>query len=185
MRTTRRRALILVTLILMLAPAGPARAQEASVSAIDNEFDPAQLDVDAGTTVTWTNNGESPHTVTASDGSFESGNLDPGQSFSYTFDQAGDFSYICDYHESDGMVGAVTVAEADDNGQRGNGGGNDDPTDDPADTSDDTEDDTLPQTGPDGLGAFLYLAAVLIGAGVFLIRFDRPQTGSGTQSRVR
>lgn len=187
MRATTKRGLVLLTLALMLSPV-TAHAQEASVSAIDNEFDPAQLDVDEGTTVTWTNNGEAPHTVTASDGSFESGNLDPGQTFSYTFDEAGEFSYVCDYHESTGMVGSVTVAAA---GNGGNGGGNgngtDDPTDEPTDTTGDdtTGDDELPQTGPDGLGAFLYLAAVLIGAGAFLIWFDRPQTGSGTQSRVR
>ncbi|MDQ4143368.1 MAG: plastocyanin/azurin family copper-binding protein [Actinomycetota bacterium] len=161
---------------VLLVLGSPAWAQKASVSAIDNEFDPAQIDVQAGTTVTWTNDGEAPHTVTASDGSFDSGNLDPGQSYSVTFEEAGDFSYICEYHEGDGMVGAVTVAAAGNgggngngNGDGGNGGG--DPTE-PAE-DDTTDDDTLPQTGPDGLGAFLYLALVLIAAGASFIRLGR------------
>ena len=180
--------LILVIAALSLAPTG-ASAQEASVSAIDNQFDPAQLDVEAGTTVTWTNNGESPHTVTASDGSFESGNLDPGQTFSHTFDEAGEFGYVCDYHEADGMVGSITVAQADDGGNGGgNGGGDDDDPTTPTDPAAD-DDETLPETGPDGLGAFVYLALVLIAAGAACLHLDRrpiaPQTGSATQSRVR
>ena len=192
MRMKARVGLLLIaTGVVVVAPAA-AWAQEAAVSAIDNEFDPAQLDVEAGTTVTWTNDGDAPHTVTASDGSFDSGNLDPGQSFSYTFDQAGEFSYVCEYHEADGMVGAVTVAQADGDGNGGgNGGGNGDEGDGGDDPTTPTEDDeeNLPATGPEGLGAFVYLAAVLIGAGAACLYFDRrpvvPQTGSGTQSRVR
>jgi len=52
-----------------------------------------------GTTVTWTNNDTGMvHTVTAVDGSFDSAILQPGQSFSYTFNDPGDFEYFCSPH---------------------------------------------------------------------------------------
>ena len=56
---------------------------------------------------TWTNDDAVPHTATASDGSFDSGNLNPGQSFSLTFSTAGAYAYICQYHA--GMTGTIVV----------------------------------------------------------------------------
>jgi plastocyanin len=57
------------------------------------------LMIPLGTTVTWTNNDPAmPHTVTAVDSSLDSGQLAPGQSFSYTFDKPGDFEYFCTLH---------------------------------------------------------------------------------------
>jgi plastocyanin len=53
------------------------------------------LVVSVGATVTWTNTDSVPHTVTADDGSFDSGSLDPGATFSHTFDAAGSFDYHC------------------------------------------------------------------------------------------
>jgi plastocyanin len=70
-------------------------------------FNPAQISVKVGDTVTWTNNDDTTHTVTASDGSFDSGNLDTGKTFSQTFTTAGTFSYICSIHT--GMKATVTV----------------------------------------------------------------------------
>ena len=61
-------------------------------------------------TVVWTNNDGSPHTVTANNGAFESGNLAPGQTFSFTFTAPGVYQYHCTYHPW--MVGAVTVKGA-------------------------------------------------------------------------
>ena len=58
-------------------------------------------------TVMWTNNDNMPHTVTATDGSFDSGNLNPGKSYVHTFAQAGSYLYICVYHHW--MHGTVTV----------------------------------------------------------------------------
>jgi plastocyanin len=58
-------------------------------------------------TVVWTNNDSAPHTVTANDGSFNSGNLAPGQSFAYTFTSPGTYTYHCTYHPW--MVASVTV----------------------------------------------------------------------------
>ncbi len=58
-------------------------------------------------TVTWVNNDSVPHTVTAADGSFNSGNLAAGASYSYTFTTAGTFKYSCNYHAW--MTGTVIV----------------------------------------------------------------------------
>jgi plastocyanin len=58
-------------------------------------------------TVVWTNNDNSPHTVTANGGSFYSGSMAPGQYYSYTFTKAGVYDYHCTYHPW--MVGTVTV----------------------------------------------------------------------------
>src|SRR5215218_4904007 len=79
------------------------------VSVVDFAFEPGTLSVPAGATVTWTNAGSRPHTVTADDGSFDSGRLDPGEQFSQTFDQPGTFTYHCGFHSE--MQGSIVVAE--------------------------------------------------------------------------
>lgn len=56
------------------------------------------LTVPAGTTVTWTNEDGMMHTVTAADGSFDSGFLNEGDTFSYTFDEPGEYEYFCSPH---------------------------------------------------------------------------------------
>ena len=160
---------MIVGAAFLLGPATAASAQDASVSIEDFQFNPAAIEVDAGSTVTWTNNGEEPHTATADDGSFDSGTLQPGDTFSYTFDQEGEYPYLCEIHPS--MTGTVTVTAGD-----GNGGGNngtDDPTDpiDPTDPTDPGE-QPLPETGAE-VGAFVYLALVLIGAGALCVRLAR------------
>ncbi|MGD0423155.1 MAG: cupredoxin domain-containing protein [Candidatus Bathyarchaeia archaeon] len=58
-------------------------------------------------TVRWTNNDNMPHTVSATDGSFDSGNMNAGDSFAHTFNETGTFAYICSYHHW--MHGSVTV----------------------------------------------------------------------------
>src|SRR5687767_7478951 len=77
-----------------------AAYQEAAfeVQVVDFAFEPATITVPAGASVTWTNSGSRPHTVTADDGSFDSGRLDPGEQFSQTFDQPGTFTYFCGFH---------------------------------------------------------------------------------------
>ena len=150
-------------------------AQEASVSALDNVYDPTTLEVDKGTTITWTNNGEAPHTVTASDGSFDSGNLDPGDSYTQTFDEAGEVDYFCEYHgtaDGEGMAGIVRVAAAEDPTDPGDGDGGGDDTGDDGDDADATDDETLPQTGSD-IAALVYFGVVLIGAGGACLRLGR------------
>jgi plastocyanin/sugar lactone lactonase YvrE len=86
---------------------GEATGAEAAVEIKDYAFTPPELTVAAGTTVTWTNNDTVPHTATASDGSFDSGNLNPGESFSFTFHTPGTYPYVCQYHA--GMQGTIVV----------------------------------------------------------------------------
>lgn len=94
------------------ASAGNASNSSSSASGTAVEikgfaFNPATVSVSVGTTVTWTNNDSTAHTVTADDGSFQSGTLDPGKSFSFTFTKAGSFSYHCEFHPN--MTATVTV----------------------------------------------------------------------------
>ena len=64
--------------------------------------------ITAGTTLTWTNQDSIAYTSTAdSAGTFDSGNLTPGQSYSYKFDKAGTYTYHCTYHSR--MMGTVQV----------------------------------------------------------------------------
>ena len=103
---------ILVATVAFLTPAGPVRAHQqdtVEVQVVDFAFEPATMTVPVGSTVTWTNSGSRPHTVTADDGSFDSGRLDPGEQFSQTFDQAGTFTYHCGFHPE--MQGSIVVTE--------------------------------------------------------------------------
>jgi predicted lipoprotein with Yx(FWY)xxD motif/plastocyanin len=89
-----------------------AASSATAVSLKNFAFNPKTLTVSAGTTVTWTNNDTVAHTVTADDGSFDSKNLDPGATFSYTFAKAGTYPYYCAYHGGkggQGMSGVITV----------------------------------------------------------------------------
>jgi plastocyanin len=100
--------LIAATLVTPLAFAAAA-GQSHSVSIKDMRFDPGNLTVKVGDTVTWTNNDDRDHTVVARDGSFNSDNIRPGRSYSYQFTKAGKCSYSCSYHPR--MKGTVTVSE--------------------------------------------------------------------------
>ncbi|HME48515.1 MAG TPA: cupredoxin family copper-binding protein [Mycobacterium sp.] len=86
------------------APQGPN-----AVSINNFKFDPATLTVPVGTTVTWTNLDEEPHTVAAKDGSFHSPGLDTHGSYSFTFTTPGTFDYICSIHPF--MTGTVVVTK--------------------------------------------------------------------------
>ena len=70
-------------------------------------FGPATLEVAAGTTVTWTNQDSTGHTVTADDGSFDSKTITSGQTFSQAFPTAGTFTYHCSIHKT--MTATITV----------------------------------------------------------------------------
>ncbi len=78
------------------------------VSIHNMAFSPSVITVPINTTVTWTNNDDTPHTVTSALGFFESGSLDSGEIFSFTFSAAGTYNYSCSIHSS--MLGSV-VAE--------------------------------------------------------------------------
>ncbi len=87
-------------------PPGPA------VSATDNAFMPRELDIQPGQTVTWVNNGQTAHTVTADDGSFNSGFFQPGAVFKHTYTKPGRYPYYCSLHGAAGgygMAGVIVV----------------------------------------------------------------------------
>jgi plastocyanin len=103
----------------------PRRVGKKAASAVtirDFEFDPADVTISVGDTVTWTNDGPSTHTATANDGEFDSGQLAPGQSYSHTFNQAGTYAYICQIHPN--MKGTITVEDTSGGGGGGGRGGN-------------------------------------------------------------
>jgi plastocyanin len=79
------------------------------ISIGDNFFDPEQATVKVGDTVTWTNEGQTAHTVTADSGDFDSGNVEPGSEFEQTFETAGEVPYVCTIHA--GQSGTITVEE--------------------------------------------------------------------------
>ncbi len=85
----------------------PADGSVMAVSIKDFSFAPGSLEIPAGTTVTFTNDDAVPHTATADDGSFDTGNLDGGASADITFDTPGTYTYACKYHP--GMTGTIVV----------------------------------------------------------------------------
>lgn len=86
---------------------GASASTVREVSLAGRAFSPAALEVSVGDTVTWINDDDSEHTVTANAGAFDSGALAEGATFSYTFDTAGEFAYRCLFHDS--MQGTVVV----------------------------------------------------------------------------
>jgi plastocyanin len=112
--TTKARHPIWMALCLgfVLIP-GAARTEEAAAAApaqvkIDNfAFTPATLNVKAGTTVTFVNHDDIPHSVVGGDGTFRSKALDTDDSFLFTFKTPGEFGYFCGLHPH--MIGKVVV----------------------------------------------------------------------------
>jgi plastocyanin len=78
------------------------------IDIVDFGYQPASYEVSAGTTVTWTNVGNAPHTVTFDDGNVDSGRLAAGEAFEHTFESEGTFEYLCTIHPQ--MRGTLTVA---------------------------------------------------------------------------
>jgi plastocyanin len=100
--------LAFASLAPMLAPTA-ALAEPAAVEVkIDNfTFTPQHLTVKPGTTVTWINEDDIPHTVAATDKGFKSKVLDTNDKFSFTFATAGSFEYFCSLHPH--MTGTIVV----------------------------------------------------------------------------
>jgi len=92
---------------------GGAAKGSTEVSMEGIAFDPSEVTVKKGGTVTWTNNESVPHDVTKEDGpgpdfsSGEPGGMNEGDTFEQTFDTAGEISYVCTIHSN--MTGTVTV----------------------------------------------------------------------------
>jgi amicyanin len=91
-----------------LAASAQQAAAEAVAVKIDNfKFGPEDLTVAVGTTVTWTNRDDIPHTVVSTTGAFKSKVLDTDEKFSFTFSKAGTYDYFCSVHPK--MTGKVIV----------------------------------------------------------------------------
>jgi plastocyanin len=92
--------------LLSLAEAAAQPAQQ-QVQIDQFKFTPATLTIPVGTTVTWTNKDDTPHTVSSTTKVFASGGLDQGGTFAYTFTTPGTYPYFCKLHPR--MTGTVTV----------------------------------------------------------------------------
>lgn len=100
--------LVLALVIVTLRPAIPAHADaDAQIVIKDFAFSPASLKVAAGTTVTWINRDDEPHTVVSAEAKFRSDALDTGDKFTFTFTSPGTYSYFCTLHPH--MTGLVEV----------------------------------------------------------------------------
>ena len=100
----------IASLLVAGTPERPAAAEPGDQAAvrIDNfNFTPPTLVVAPGTTVTWTNADDSPHTVREKDGKFKSAALDTDDTFSQTFAALGEYEYFCSIHPR--MVGKIVV----------------------------------------------------------------------------
>jgi plastocyanin len=86
--------------------AGAVRAEDTMVNIDNFTFEPAQLTVKVGTTVTWKNRDDIPHTIVSA-GKFRSKTLDTDDGFSFTFTTAGDYKYFCSLHPH--MTGMIKV----------------------------------------------------------------------------
>jgi plastocyanin len=94
-------------LLGMVADMSKAAPAPAGVQIDNFTFKSPLLTVKPGTTVTWTNGDDIPHTVVAKDGGFKSKVLDTGDRFSFTFAKAGQFGYFCSLHPH--MTGTIIV----------------------------------------------------------------------------
>jgi plastocyanin len=105
-------AIVVVVMAAMTATSALAgqdnKPAKPVVIEIDNfKFGIVSIDVAKGTTVTWTNHDDVPHTVVSTTKVFKSPPLDTGESFSYTFKDAGTFEYYCSMHPR--MTGKIVV----------------------------------------------------------------------------
>jgi plastocyanin len=104
---------VMIAMLLLLGGSSAVRAsdQPSAASAevkIDNfSFAPQTLTVPVGTTVTWTNRDDIPHTIVSTDGVFKSKVRDTDEKFSYTFTKAGTYTYYCSVHPK--MTGKIVV----------------------------------------------------------------------------
>ena len=156
-------------------------AGSGSVTIADFQFTPAQITINQGDTVTWTNNGPAAHSATAPDGSFDTGIFPAGQSRTHTFSDAGTFSYICTPHPN--MHGTIVVQASQSGGDTpdsntpdgsGDSGGASGGDSSGAEAAQSDGGPSLPSTGGD-TGALLVLGALMLLLGVAVHRRARAE----------
>ena len=157
-----------------------AAAASGSVTIVDFNFAPGTITINQGDTVTWVNDGPTPHSATSSNGAFDTGIFPAGESRSHTFSEAGTFSYICTPHPN--MHGTVVVqasqsggdtpdSSTDGTGGSGGAAGGDSSG---AEASQSDGGPSLPSTGTDS-GALLVLGALMLLLGVAVHRRARAE----------
>jgi plastocyanin len=168
------------------AVAGSASAQRSAsalalatvtVEVVDFDYEPGSVTIAPGDTIQWNFTGDAPHTVTADDGSFDSGQLNSGENFSMRFDEVGTYRYYCTLHGGAGGEGmsAIVIVE-------GNGGSEEPPSvdggngdegaaaDDP--NTGNAQDGALPRTGSSVPPIWVFAVALLF-SGLVLWRVAR------------
>jgi amicyanin len=116
MRTTKSRIRVATAfgvVLLVAAATFAARSAPATDAEVDIDqftFLPQRITVKAGTTVTWINEDDVPHTIVSSSKVFKSKALDTADKFSFTFTTPGTYDYFCSVHPH--MTGAVVVEAA-------------------------------------------------------------------------
>jgi plastocyanin len=106
----RKELLCFTAMMGLFTVCGPSIADPADPTKIvvkDFMFAPTPLTIKAGSTVTWTNMDDEPHTAVSDTGLFKSGGMDTNDSFSFKFDKPGTYHYTCTIHPR--MVGTIIV----------------------------------------------------------------------------
>ena len=156
-------------------------------------FSSASLTIAVGDTVTWRNADDRPHTVTSNDGAFDSGNLDEGQGFSFTFSEPGTYTYRCDYHSE---MQATIVVEAESAVAPASGGSTARGTDAPASGEDGAtaaaashapgHEAGQPDTALQAPVSLAWIAPLLIGLGLVAFAFGLvPPAREAARERAR
>ena len=84
-------------------------AEDKTIEIKEYKFEPTQITIPAGTTVTWVNKDDDSHTVTDKGKKFSSKDLDKNDKYSYTYKEPGTYPYFCSLHKS--MTGTITVTK--------------------------------------------------------------------------
>jgi plastocyanin len=98
-----------IVLLWVLPGAAAAWAQEQKITIHEYTFSPPELTVTAGTTVTWMNLDQEPHSVVEKDKKFHSAALDTNDSYNFTFTKPGTYHYFCSLHPQ--MTGTIIVVK--------------------------------------------------------------------------
>jgi plastocyanin len=107
-----RICVLAATLVIATSATTTAWSEEMTVKIDNFTFSPQRLTVKAGTTITWVNSDDIPHTVVSTTKQFKSAALDTGDRFTFTFTTPGSYDYFCSLHPH--MTGTVVVEEAKD-----------------------------------------------------------------------
>ncbi|HEX2042579.1 MAG TPA: cupredoxin domain-containing protein [Acidimicrobiales bacterium] len=113
-RSRHLRAALILAAVVLAIMAQPVPAATINVEMRDDFFVPRDVTVTQNDEILWRNVGANPHTATASNGMFDSGNVDPGGTFAFPFTNVppGTYIYYCRYHgtpQGQGMAGTITV----------------------------------------------------------------------------